>query len=154
MFHALRVLTAALLAMWLALPGKSGEGDGGENAGGTGVWILPRCETISSNAGNFTGLGAPRIPPFVISDLAHDLRLRMSSDCGPASALLFDGTVGLETELPVSGLTVTVPASVLQTMFSAGVASADIVVMDAAHKGYLMRLGIDLLTARGTLAVY
>lgn len=154
MFQALRVLAAALLALWLALPGRSGEGDGGENAGGTGVWILPRCETINSGSGNGIGIGQPRVAPFAIPDFAHDLHLKLSNDCGPASALLFDGSAGLEIELPIVGQTLTVPASVLQSLFSARVAVSDIVVLDASHKGYLMRLRLDLLTARGDLSVY
>lgn len=148
----LRALAAALLALWLAIPGKSGEGDGGENAGGTGVWILPRCECIASNAA--IGTAQPREAPFAIPDLAHDVKLRLSNECGMASGTLFDGSVGTEFDLPVNGQYVILPATLLQALFSARVPTADIVIMDAAHRGYRLRLHIDLVTARADLLVY
>lgn len=148
----LRILAAALLALWLAIPGISGEGDGGENAGGTGVWILPRSEFLSSSSG-LQGR-QPRSSPIAIPNLLLDVKLRVSSDTGQSSGTLFDGTSNTPTDLPVFGPTVVLPASLLQGLFAARVPTCDIVIVDASRRGYLMTLTFDYRTGGAQILVY
>ena len=147
----LRILAAALLALWLAIPGISGEGDGGENAGGTGVWILPRSEFLSSGS----GMGRqPRISPIVIPNLLQDVKLRVSNETGQCSGTLFDGTTNTPVDLPVLGQCVVLPASLLQGLFAARVPTCDIVIVDAARRGYLLSLTFDYGTGGAQILVF
>lgn len=148
----LRILAAALLALWLAIPGISGEGDGGENAGGTGVWILPRSEFLSSGSG-LQGR-QPRIPPLVIANLLLDVKLRVSNDSGQCTGTLFDGATNVPTDLPVLGQCVVLPAPLLQGLFAARVPTCDIVIVDAARRGYLLSLTFDYGTGGAQILVY
>ncbi|MBM4060513.1 MAG: hypothetical protein FJ265_05380 [Planctomycetes bacterium] len=148
-----RFLTAALLALWAAIPAIGGAGDGGENAGGTGVWILPRCESIGSNITTIGG-GVPRVAPLTFGNLGSDIRLRLSNECGEATATLFEGESGAPIALPVVDQLMTLPAFVLQGLVAAGVDVADIVVIDAHNRGYLMRLHLDLAARTAALLVY
>ena len=148
----LRILAAALLALWLAIPGISGEGDGGENAGGTGVWILPRSEFLSSGSG-MQGR-QPRIAPIAIADLQHEVKLRVSGDTGQCTGTLFDGASNMPIDLPVLGQCVVLPASLLQGLFAARVPSCDIVIVDAARRGYLLSLVFDYATGGAQILVF
>lgn len=148
----LRILAAALLALWLAIPGISGEGDGGENAGGTGVWILPRSEFLSSGSG-MQGR-QPRTSPIAIPNLQLDVKLRVSSETGQCSGTLFDGLSNTPVDLPVIGQSVILPASLMQALFAARVPACDIVIVDAAHRGYLMTLTFDYGTGGAQILVY
>ena len=56
--------------------------------------------------------------------------------------------------LPVVGQFVTLPASVMQGLLAARVASSDIVIFDAAQKGYRLELRIDLLTGAAQILVF
>lgn len=149
-----RVLAAALLALWFAIPGVSGDGDGGENAGGTGVWILPRCTSISSGSSSLGQLTQPRVAPLAIPDLTHTVKFRVSDECGASIATLFDGQSALPVDLPVVGQYVELSAAVLQGLHAASIAESHIVVTDANARGYLMRLRIDLAAARAEVLIF
>lgn len=151
---AFRILATALLALWVAIPGISGDGEGGENAGGTGVWILPRCEMLSSGSSQNGGLEQPRVAAFAVPNLNSDVHLRVSNECGQTAATLFDHVSESPLALPVVGQFVTLPASVLQGLLAARVARSDIVIFDAAQKGYRLELRIDLETAAAQILVF
>lgn len=148
----LRILAAALLALWLAIPGISGEGDGGENAGGTGVWILPRSEFLSSGSG-MQGR-QPRISPIAIPNLLQDVKLRVSGDTGQCTGTLFDGVSNIPVDLPVLGQCVVLPASLMRGLFAARVPSCDMVIVDAARRGYLLSLVFDYATGGAQILVF
>jgi hypothetical protein len=133
----LRTLFAALLALWLALPSVGGEG--GENAGGSGVWILPRTTFMAPSTG---GGSVPRMS-FTISDLNRDASLVGSAEMGQAVATLVDSSLGLPTRLQVVGKAIVLPSSMMLGMLHAGVTDADIVVVDASLRGYRIHLSID-----------
>lgn len=148
----LRILAAALLALWLAIPGISGEGDGGENAGGTGVWILPRSEFLSSSSG-LQGR-QPRISPIAIPNLLSDVKLRVSGDTSQCTGTLFDGVSNMPVDLPVTGPCVVLPSSLMRGLFAARVPSCDIVIVDASRRGYLLSLVFDYATGGAQILVY
>jgi hypothetical protein len=150
----LRVLAAALLALWFAIPGVSGDGEGGENAGGTGVWILPRCESISSGTWQIGQQSQPRVAPFAIPSLNQNVKLRVSNECGATSATLFDGENGTPITLGVVGQYVELPSSLLRGLHAAGVAESQIIVADANGRGYLIELRIDIAAATAEVRVY
>lgn len=152
MSTTLRILAAALLALWLAIPGISGEGDGGENAGGTGVWILPRSEFLSSSSA-LQGR-QPRIPPITVPNLLQDIKLRVSNDTGQCTGTLFDGATNMPIDLPVIGQSVVLTASLLRGLYAARVPTCDIVIVDAARRGYLMSLTFDYATGGAQVLVY
>jgi hypothetical protein len=151
---ALRVLAAALLALWLAIPGVSGDEAGGENAGGTGVWILPRCEMLSSGSAQNAAFGSPRVAAFVVTDLSKDVRMCVSGECGQTVASLFAGVSGSPISLPVIGQYLLLPSSVMQGLLNARVEVSDIVVLDASQKGYRMQFRIDLQTGQAQILVF
>ena len=74
-----RILLALALAVWVAVPGVGS--DGGENAGGTGVWILPRAASICAFS------GPPREMRTIPAPLAADCTMQMSVEIGSAVAL-------------------------------------------------------------------
>lgn len=150
---AFRILAAALLALWLAIPGISGDGEGGENAGGTGVWILPRCSSLTSNTPS-NGLLVSQVPPIALGAMTTEARFRVSNECGATVASLFDGASGTPIALPVVGQYVVLPVSVMQGLLTARIAESDIVIIDAAHRGYLLHLSIDLVTGLGRISIY
>lgn len=154
MSTTLRVLAAAFLALWFAIPGISGDGEGGENGGGTGVWILPRCEPISSGSSQIGQMTQPRVAPFAIPNFEHGVKFRVSNECGATSATLFDGDNGTPIALPVVGQYIELPAAMLRGLHAAGVAESHIVVTDSSGRGYLMRLRIDLAEARAEVLVF
>lgn len=150
--HAMiRNLVAALLALWLAMPSIGGEG--GENAGGTGVWILPRCEFLSGDPLANIGQGAPQASQS-FGSLNQNLSLNGSVECGQVVATLVDPLTGVPMSLPAIGRNAIVPATVLQGLRAAGVAEAQILIMDAARRGYVIHLCLDLPAGTATLSLY
>ena len=150
--HALiRFSVAALLALWLAMPSVGGEG--GENGGGTGVWILPRCEFLSGDPLAVGALGVP-LATRSFSTLTHDVSLYGSSECGQIVATLIDSVSCVPMPLPVVGRNAVIPSSVLQGLRAAGISHAQVVMMDAAHQGYVIHLIIDLAAGSATLSIY
>lgn len=149
----LRVLIAALLALGVVLPVFGGEGDGGENAGGTGLWILPRSTTLTSSSAQVGPGSQPRVPAMALGSFGSDAKLRVSNECGAVVATLFAGQA-VPMDLPVLGQVVTMPAAVMQQLAAAQVTDATLVVVDAGSKGYVMRLLLDLAAGTAQLLVY
>jgi hypothetical protein len=137
-----RLLLAVALLVWVALPGISG--DGGENAGGTGVWILPRATPLAAVV--------PSAPPRadkLVSNLNQDLVMQVSAECGNVVGTFVDDIAAVPTALPVVGSLVRVPASLLQALVASGGTSAHVVVTDGNHVGYV----IELTVVQGTVVV-
>lgn len=150
--HALiRTFVAALLALWLAMPSVGGEG--GENGGGTGVWILPRCEFLSGDPLAIGMHGAPKASRS-FSSLSQSLSLNGSSECGQIVATLIDPSSGSLVPLSVVGRNATLPSSVLVGLRAAGVTYAQIVMMDAAHQGYVIHVVLDIAAGSVTLNIF
>lgn len=127
-----RCLLALVLAIGLALPVVGGEG--GENGGGTGIWILPRASFLS------TSTMAPRDSRTV--GLAADVVLRVSNEVGLCAATSVDSLTGLSVALPVSGNDVTIPAALLQSIASLPNKTSNVVIADASQVGYLLRITV------------
>jgi hypothetical protein len=150
--HALiRSLVAALLALWLAMPSVGGEG--GENGGGAGVWVLPHCSylTVDPQAGG--PLGAPRASRS-FSSLGQTVVLQGSTECGQIVATLIDPVSCVPMALPVIGRSAIIPASVLNGLQAAGIPTAQIVMVDAAQQGYVIHVVIDLAAGTVTFNLY
>lgn len=141
---SVRALLALLLAAWFTLP-STGD-DGGENAGGTGVWILPRSTFLAATA--CTGGGVPREAKTFT--LASDIVLALSSEVGEATATWIDEIAGVAVSLPISGGQVRVPATLLQALGNAPLRQATIVIADASHAGYVLEVDV---AANGTVTV-
>jgi hypothetical protein len=139
-------LLALALAAWLAVPGVGG--DGGENGGGTGVWVLPRASTLTSS----TGSGAPIACES--SPITQDKFFLLSSEVGVASATLVDTCSGLPVSLPVLGTVMRVPATLMQAIAHNPVPSATVVVADAANVGYVIKIVVDPLTGTAQFHAY
>jgi hypothetical protein len=153
MTNPMRVLLAALLALVVVLPAWGGEGEGGENAGGTGVWILPRSTVLTSSSAQIGPGTQPRVPPLTLTSFASSAKLQVSNECSSVVATLFAGTA-MPMDLPVLGQTVTLPASVVQGLAETSVTQATLVLVDASGKGYVLRLVIDLAAGTGQLLLY
>lgn len=147
----IRILVATLLALWLAMPSIGGEN--GENGGGGGVWILPRCEFLAGDPLANTQHGAPRATQS-FGNLNQGVSLQGSSECGQIVATLIDPGSGVPVCLPVIGRNAVVSAAVLQGLRAAAVADVQIVMMDAARLGYVVHLHIDLIAGTATFTVY
>ena len=146
LLHCLLVLVTAVV---VALPGRGDEG--GENAGGTGVWILPFCSQVTTGAQE-----APSTQPRLtipVSDLNRDVRLDGSGELGQAVATCIDELSGCPTSLPVVGRSVTIPSVVLRSLSQARVC-ANVLVMDAQHRGYCISVRVHPVTGAVTLLVY
>jgi len=150
--HALiRTFVAALLALWLAMPSVGGEG--GENGGGSGVWILPNYGMLSGDPLAISPLGTPRASRSFAS-LSSNVILQGSSGLGQVVATLIDPVACIPMPLPVVGRSATVTSSVLQGLQAAGIANAQIIMMDAAHQGYVIHLFLDLAAGTVTFSIY
>ena len=151
--HALiRSLVAALLALWLAMPSVGGEG--GENGGGTGVWVLPNCAYLGGDPLAGTGtLGTPRASQ-TFPTLSQSVTLLGSGQCGHIVATIIDPVSCVPMALPVLGRSATVPASVLQGLHAANISSAHIVMIDASHNGYVIHVSFDLAASTVTFSIY
>jgi hypothetical protein len=135
MTSLLRFLAALVLALCFALPGVSGEG--GDNAGAGGVWVLPRAGAVG--IGGIGGI-APRDTRTV--GFASDVFLQMSHDVGVATATFVDSVSQVPTGLIVTGNLVRLPAALLQALAPFAGATATIVITDAAQVGYVIQLTV------------
>jgi hypothetical protein len=149
-----RFFACLLLALALALRLLGGEGEGGENAGGTGVWILPRSERITSGSPALDPNSPQRVSPLVFPALDHDVGLRVSPECGEVVATLFAEPLGEPVALQVQGNLVVISASLLHNLVNAGVEESIVVILDANGNGYRLRLLLDLATSSGRVLVY
>jgi hypothetical protein len=129
---ALHFLLTLWLGLWLALPSPGGEG--GENAGGTGVWILPRATFLPATP-------QPEVrASFVAMDLSKNVRMRVSSEVGTVVATYVDDVIGQPCALPVVGDVVGFPAALLQSLASSPTSSGSIVIADAEQRGYVIHV--------------
>ncbi|MCA8974427.1 MAG: hypothetical protein KDC98_06880 [Planctomycetes bacterium] len=139
-----RCFAASLLALCFAMPGVGGEG--GENAGGTGVWILPRSQQL--------GCSSPAMgQSFSAEDFENDLTLVVSEECGHVIATATEPSNGEAIALPVSGREVTIRRSILQAYSAASVPVVQVLIADQAQQGYLITLAIDSANRTCTLTV-
>lgn len=138
-----RVLVSVALLVWLAIPAIGNGGGGGENAGGTGVWILPRAMPLAA--------GALVRDSRVISNLSQDQVLGVSAECGAVVATFVDEMTSVATALPVSGSFVRIPRALMQAMVATNCPKANIVVADQSQVGYLLEL--VLVPASGSIAI-
>lgn len=129
----LRPLVAIALAVWLALPLFGSEG--GNNAGGTGIWILPRATFLASGMSQ----SAPRATKDLLAN-GQDVVMEVSSECGACSATFVDELSGQPVALQANGGLVRLPASLLQSLAGAAGTKAHIVITDANQLGYLLTI--------------
>lgn len=127
-----RVLVAIALAIWMALPGFGD--DGGDNAGGTGIWILPRASYLAGDSLD-GAVRAQRLP-----SPGMDMLVAVASNCGSCSATFVDELAGQPVSLQMFGGLVRVPASVLQSLPSGPGLKAHLVICDATQLGYVVRV--------------
>jgi hypothetical protein len=148
MTSMLRVLLATVLVAWIAQPTIGG---GGENAGGSGVWILPRPGALACSSG--TPQGAPRAQ-FTVVGLASDLRLQISSEMGLAVASLVEDLTGTPMPLQVSGLVVEIPTEMLLAIGAQSPSEASVLISDANQLGYVLELEVDAPTDQVVVKVW
>ena len=139
----LRLLLVALTALWIAAPTTGTEG--GENAGGTGVWILPACAGISKPAQPATRQ---------LTNLGRDLTMRVQSTMGSVVATACDPASGLIVPLQVSGRNVSLPSSVICGFRDAAVKRVELLIVDSRMNGYKIRMMISQNGDSATLDVY
>jgi hypothetical protein len=137
MTSLIRNILVLLVAAWLAVPTVCDEG--GENNGGTGVWILPACA-------NVTGLepaGANVVRATqTFANTSKDIELRVENQMGCAAASCVDGVAGSPIALAVSGRIVVIPRQLLQALEQSS-RSATIVITDAQQYGYVLAVQIS-----------
>lgn len=128
----LRLVLPLAVATGLALPGIGG--DGGDNGGGTGVWILPRACYLASDV----------VDPASTARLARTaascnggITLTADSHLGALTATLVDSVSGAPVALPVNGREIVLSGGLLTELKEAGV-EAQVVVTDSQHLGYVM----------------
>lgn len=146
----LRFVPVLLAAVLLALPSIGDEG--GEGAGGTGVWILPRPTYLAPGVPATTPPAVASVPPVALTSGAG-VALTIAAESGESTACLVDGVSGSSLPLPVSGRVVTVDRLVVQGLVASGTSVAHIVVTDAQQLGYVIQVSIDLATGSATLSL-
>ncbi len=146
MKNTLRWLVAFALAICMALPVLGGEG--GENGGGTGIWILPRANFLTMNG----GAAAPRDVRTV--GLSQDVLMEVHTDLGSVSATFVDQVSGSPVALQVQGRVVRVSASLLQMLGTMSTKTAYITIADATQLGYLIRISVDPIAGTATIQVF
>jgi len=132
------VLFAAVLA---AMPAFSGGGDGGGQSGGStvnsaniGITILPAPLCAVSGP-------LPEQPRVVFNYSGEsDIVLQVGQAMGPATAVLVEEVTARAISLPVAGPNVTIERSLLAQFVSAGVRSADLLIVDGDGRGYRIRV--------------
>lgn len=127
-----RLLAAFAVAICLALPGVGSEG--GENGGGTGVWVLPRATFLTPPSG-----AAPR-DMLAAHNITQNCVMQMSEEVGIATATFVDDMSGIPVELAVNGSIVTIPAVLLQSLVGLSTPTATVLIADAAQMGYVIQI--------------
>lgn len=135
MNHYLRNILALMAAVWLAIP-TPGNG-GGENNGGSGVWILPACAGLTVGQSS-----APRAE-HVVANTSADIKVQVDNNMGTAAATFTDDLSGTTTGMQVTGRIVTVPKQLLQALQQSPVLSGTLLITDASQTGYFIRLTIQ-----------
>jgi hypothetical protein len=141
MKNILRLLLAVAVSVWLALPSSSS--DGGENAGGTGVWVLPRASFLA-------GCGSMPRESKVLLGTTQDLVVEVSIEVGSFVATFLDEVTGLPVSLQSYGPRVRIPAALLQAVVASN-HKAHIVISDANQFGYMLH--IEVHPSTGAISV-
>ena len=110
---------------------------GGENNGGTGVWILPACANIMASAQD-PGVAARM--NIEVPSTAADVRLQVDNSMGAASAVFVDDLSGAVIGMPVSGRLVTLPKQLLQALQHSPIGKGTLLITDASQMGYVIRV--------------
>lgn len=141
-----RTLLAILVAVWVAVPTVGGEG--GENAGGTGVWILP--------ASSFVGMPCwgPSGPSRQLTDFTKDLRMVVDPNCGQVLATVTDPLTAVVIPLTVCGRDVTLAASTLRAYSDAQVSSVVVLIVDSQQRGYYMTVTINTTAHSASVQIH
>lgn len=142
-----RLLPALVAAALLSLPGISSEG--GEGAGGTGVWILPSPKYVGAVSLSVPVSGAPA----PATPWTNDLKLAADVGVSTFTAVLIDDLSGSPMDLPVEGREVLLKQVVLEDLVASGVGVAHIVVVDTNQIGYVVRIAIDPDTHKASLSL-
>lgn len=126
-----------LAALLLVLPALSGGGGGG---GDGGVWILP-CMRQFASGGPITNVVEPRAT-LPIADPERGQICRVDSNMSEPTATFASSALQSVAALGVSGRDVYISPNALQAMRVAGLRTADVVVMDARRRGYLIQIAV------------
>lgn len=137
MNHNLRNVLVVIAAVWLAIP-TPGNG-GGENNGGTGVWILPACANVTAASQDPNAASRADI---VVPNTAGNVRLKVDDSMGASSATFTDDLSGTVVGMQVSGRIVTIPKQLLQALEQSAIRSATVIITDATQCGYFIRVSI------------
>lgn len=143
MIHLLRIVLAVFLAALLAVPTTGNEG--GENGGGTGVWILPRSSFLAEID---TGCQAFR-SEFTAGSLS-DLQFKVDALMGQPTATFVSDVDGSTYGLTVVGSIVRCPKELLQVGVGA---RGTILITDSSGRGYVLLLSVDEATGLVTIRV-
>ena len=143
-----RALLAVLFAAWLAMPSVGDEG--GENASGGGVWILP-CAAVIDETAIHTNGSAQR-GQLAAHAVAADIRMQVASNMGTASAVLVTPLSSDPLPLAVEGSCVVIPRELLQTL-AVGKTCSRILIVDALQSGYVIDMVFDVAGSAVTLSV-
>jgi hypothetical protein len=139
------VFVCALLLAF-ALPGFGD--DGGENGGGSGVWVLPRACFLTPLSGSTPPLASMQ------RSINQDLVLQLSAEVGVASGTFLESLASVPVAVPVSGSTARVSASLLQSLALLPVPQATVVISDASHLGYVLKITVTAATSTALIQVY
>src|SRR5204863_6393389 len=120
------------------------------NAGGTGVWILPRAGCVNIGLGLNAVARETRV---LQAPLNADCGMLMSVEVGNAVATFVDTLSAVPVSLPVNGSQVRLPASLLQALAQTPTRTASVLITDAAQVGYVMHISIDPQTGNATIRV-
>lgn len=141
-----RFLLASLLALAIAMPGIGGEG--GENAGGTGVWILPHSRSLSGPMAPLTAGTLSR----QVSDFSRDFTMTASEDCGELVAVATVVGTGQNLPLAVTGHDVRLSSQQLTSLRNANVTGLTIVISDSQNVGYVISVS-GIATGTATFSI-
>jgi len=133
MNHYLRNILALMAAVWLAIPAP-GNG-GGENNGGSGVWILPACANITVQDPN----ALPRAV-HTFANTASDIKVKVANGMGTPTATFTDDLSGTTVGMNVTGRVVTVPKQLLQALALSPIRKGTLLITDASQCGYIIRV--------------
>lgn len=117
------------------MPGIGSDTDGGENAGGTGIWILPCAATMSTIIEGESGQRASK----QLAAVDAGLVLKMPVELDATVAMLVSEVSGEIVALDVVGSSVHVPQEALDVL-SGTDTTAKVVITDTHQVGYVIEL--------------
>ncbi|MBK8097075.1 MAG: hypothetical protein IPK26_08210 [Planctomycetes bacterium] len=126
-----------LAALLLVLPVLGGGGGGG---GDGGVWILPSMRQFGSG-GPAINVAEPRATREVAESSPGEL-CRVDSRMSEPTATFASTVLQSAAAIGVSGHEVFISASALQAVRTAGLNSADVIIMDGQRRGYIIQIAV------------